>query len=177
MHFVENPDPTIQSTAAVTPAATTGGGRPGRRPRLTPSEQEEVVRMYQEATTSTADIREKFGIGDSSLYRLLQKHGVALRGRSATTAPSAPRTRTSASARRPRRGRTAARRQTRSRVPAATITPAASGASPSARTDGSTHAFSVSFRTVRVFEARSALDAVREAERLGATDIEELSRQ
>jgi transposase-like protein len=150
---------------------------------LTPSEQEEVVRMYQEATTSTADIREKFGIGDSSLYRLLQKHGVALRGRSATTSPTATRTRTStrartsASGRRPRRGRTAARRQTRSRVPVATITPAASGASPSARTDGSTHAFSVSFRTVRVVQARSALDALREVERLGATDIEELSRQ
>jgi transposase-like protein len=140
---------------------------------LTPSEQQEVVRLYQEATMSTADIRERFGIGDSSLYRLLQKHGVALRGRAAsasgsTAAPSP----TPAS----RHQRAASPRPVRSPV-AGTTTSVTAPASATPRNNGATHAFSVSFRAVRVVEAMSVLDAVREVERLGATDIEEISRQ
>jgi hypothetical protein len=140
---------------------------------LTPSEQDEVVRLYREATTSTADIRERFGIGDSSLYRLLQKHGVALRGRAASPSGS---TAASTTRRRSRRPRAATPRPVKSPT-AATSTAIAAPATATPRNNGATHAFSVSFRAVRVVEARSALDALREVERLGATDIEEINRQ
>src|SRR6478672_802289 len=55
-----------------------------RRPRLTTEEQREIARVYTDENASPAELRTRFGIGDSSLYRLLQKHGVTLRGRSAS---------------------------------------------------------------------------------------------
>jgi hypothetical protein len=59
------------------------------------------------------------------------------------------------------------------------LVPSGSGAATGAGTssNGAIHAFSVSFRAVRIVEADSVLDVVREVERLGATDIEEISRQ
>jgi transposase-like protein len=194
MHSVEDIDATDQSTGAGVAAATPSGKRPGRRPRLTESDQEEVVRLYREATTSTAEIRDRFGIGDSSLYRLLQKHGVPLRGRAPTAssavATSAPASTPASSAstsssnsssrgRRPSRTRTAPPRTVKAPTPAMTTAPSGNGTSATARTskNGAGRAFSVSFRLVRIVEADSVLDVVREVERLGATDIEEISRQ
>ena len=191
MHSVEDIEATDQSTGGVA-AATPGPRRPGRRPRLTESEQEEVVRLYQEATTSTGEIRERFGIGDSSLYRLLQKHGVPLRGRapsaaSATAAGAAaatPAAGTSSAASSSRRASTRRSSRTRTAAPRSVKAPAAVATAPSTSTvsatpstNGTSHAFSVSFRAVRIVEADSVLDVVRELERLGATDIEEISRQ
>ena len=57
-----------------------------RRARLTPEEQRQIVGLYADPDVSTAEIRQRFAITDTSLYRLLQKHGVALRGRSASRA-------------------------------------------------------------------------------------------
>jgi len=61
------------------------------------NEQAEIARVYAEGTASPADIRQRFGIAPSVLYRVLRTHGVALRGRSqqdatsrAAAAPSAP---------------------------------------------------------------------------------------
>jgi hypothetical protein len=102
----------------------------------------------------------------------LQKHGVALRGRSAATPASAAGS-ASVSARKPRQTRAVSRRPVKSSDGAAT---AATSSAAAPRQNG-THAFSVSFRAVRVVEANSALEVVREVERLGATDIDEISRQ
>jgi hypothetical protein len=55
-----------------------------RRARLTPDEQRKIVGLYADANVSNAEIRQRFAITDTSLYRLLQKHGVPLRGRSAS---------------------------------------------------------------------------------------------
>jgi len=61
------------------PASTTRRGG-ARRRRITQGEEREIVRLYADNSTSTAEIRLRFGIGDSSLYRVVQRHGVALRG-------------------------------------------------------------------------------------------------
>jgi transposase-like protein len=53
-----------------------------RRARLTSDEQRHIVGLYADPQVSTADIRRRFAISDTSLYRLLQKQGVPLRGRS-----------------------------------------------------------------------------------------------
>ena len=68
-----------------------------RRARLTPEEQRQIVGLYADPDVSTAEIRQRFAITDTSLYRLLQKHGVALRGRSASrAAPDGARSRRTA---------------------------------------------------------------------------------
>ena len=67
----------MQLTGAVAADGVVGASRPGRRPRLTVSEQEEIVRLYRGAMTSPAEIRARFRIGAPTLYRLLQKRGVA----------------------------------------------------------------------------------------------------
>jgi transposase-like protein len=130
-------------------ADETSTRRPGRRPKLTPSQQDEVVRLYADPTTSIAAIRERFGIQDATLYRLLLRHGVARRGRNGA------------------RGGPGRARATSPRTAAPRAT----------TTDGVKHSFSVSFRAVSVFHGRSALDVVHALERLGATDIEEIRRQ
>src|SRR5258708_3238267 len=61
-----------------------------RRPRLSNDEEREIARLYAETSTPTSQIRERFGIGDGSLYRAMQRQGVALRGRTATGTRSKP---------------------------------------------------------------------------------------
>jgi len=51
------------------------------RRRLTPDQQREIARIYSETGTPVAEIRERFGIGEASLYRVQQKIGVSPRGR------------------------------------------------------------------------------------------------
>jgi len=73
---------------AASPVAQT----PDRKSRRTFTEDEkrEVTRLYAETTTPLSEIRQLFGIGDSSLYRLLQDRGVPPRGRRAGVTRSAP---------------------------------------------------------------------------------------
>ena len=149
MHLGETTDPTAATSRAV--ADDNARRRPGRRPKLTSSQQDEVVRLYGDATVSTAAIRERFGIQDATLYRLLQRRGVSPRGRTAAPRSS-------------RRGR-----------PVATPRAARRTAAPAESLKQ--HSFSVNFRGVSVVRGRSALEVVRELERLGATDIEEIQRQ
>jgi len=54
-----------------------------RRRRVTKDEAREIGRLYAETRTPTSEIRERFGIGDSSLYRIVQQQGVSLWGRTA----------------------------------------------------------------------------------------------
>ncbi len=62
----------------------------GRRRRVSKEEAREIGRLYGDTSTPTSEIRERFGIGDSSLYRIVQQQGVALRGRTAPRARSKP---------------------------------------------------------------------------------------
>jgi len=47
--------------------------KPGgsRRRRLSTDEGREIARLYAETNTLTSDIRARFGIGESSLYRIV----------------------------------------------------------------------------------------------------------
>src|SRR5919199_291686 len=56
---------------------TADPGRATRR-RLSPEQQREVARLYAESTTPTSEIRRRFGIGESSLSRIVQRQGVPL---------------------------------------------------------------------------------------------------
>ena len=105
-----------------------------RRPRLTTDQQREIARLYTVDGASTDAIRERFSIGDSSLYRVLQKQRVPLRGR---------------------RG---------------------SASAPATSADGRLIRFRVDFKGERVFAAHDALDALRQAEAVGARDVFAIAR-
>ena len=77
-----------QSETAPNGAASGNAGGTGEERRVFPpprklsDEQEvEVTRLYAETNTPIADIAGRFGIGESSVYRVAKRHGAALRGR------------------------------------------------------------------------------------------------
>jgi transposase-like protein len=135
---------------------------------MTPEQQREIARLYDDTGTPTAEIRERFGLGESTLYRVLQKQGVSLRGRatSASAGAGAGKPVTGAGPRsrgRPRRDisvRTQLQRVSRTAV----------------SLSGAAREFRVRFEGQRIFEARDIHDALRQAEALGATSIIEVTR-
>src|ERR1700720_2362713 len=62
-----------------------GDGATTTRRKLNDAQEREVTRLYAETETPVSEISKRFGIGESSVYRVAQRHGAALRGRSATT--------------------------------------------------------------------------------------------
>ena len=138
-----------------------------RRPRLTTEEQREIARVYTDENASPAELRTRFGIGDSSLYRLLQKHGVTLRGRSA----SVPQARKAVG------GRLGAANTSRGRARSGTgkVLPAAQV--PLRSTKGASSQFRVTFSAVQIVRAANIRDALHHAEALGATDVLEINRR
>src|ERR1700736_4234862 len=67
-----------------------GDGATTTRRKLNDSQEREVTRLYAETETPVSEISKRFGIGESSVYRVAQRHGAALRGRSSTTASARP---------------------------------------------------------------------------------------
>ena len=65
----------VEPTETPTSAARSDGSR------RADDEEREIARLYAETSTPTSEIPECFRIGDSSLYRVVQRRGVALRGR------------------------------------------------------------------------------------------------
>src|ERR1051326_630627 len=63
-------------------------GTAGTRRKLTDQQEREVTRLYSETETPVSEISKRFGIGESSVYRVAQRHGAALRGRTSTSASS-----------------------------------------------------------------------------------------
>jgi hypothetical protein len=110
--------------------------------------------LYAETNTPTSEIRERFGIADSSLYRIVQRQGMGLRGRTAstvrsTTAPKPAVRRRSATAVRPVKVRVSEQR----------------------------HEFRVLFMGERVVRATDIADALRQAESFGAIEITTVARE
>ena len=195
-----------QDTSVVSPteALASATRRAGsRRRRLSPDEERDIARLYADKSTSTSEIRERFGIGESSLYRVVQRHGVGLRGRSASPAkPSLPLTRVPAT--RGRRSSTTSGAkpvvsQPRSTprpievlVRARVVKPSTGGpARRVAATEGTTsrarlassrtgggaqQRFRIQFQGESVVEATDIRDALRQAETLGATEITAVAR-
>jgi transposase-like protein len=88
--------------SAETPSVTRLGAEETRRTfpprrRLNEEQEREVTRLYAETTMPVPEISKQFSIGESSVYRIAQRHGAGLRGRIAapatppTAAPKAPR--------------------------------------------------------------------------------------
>ena len=153
------------------------------------------ARLYADASMPTSEIRARFGIGESSLYRIIQRQGTPLRGHSAATAaqpapgPKTHRKRSSSDGRRAAaaldtlvstaavaeqasaiapatRGRSVPRRSVaQPRMPASPV------AITQAQASGNGTRFRIRYAGERVFEAQSIQDALRQAESLGATDI------
>src|SRR5437762_9359250 len=63
-------------------ASAEGEGATGSRRKLSEDQEREVTRLYAETETPVSEISKRFGIGESSVYRVAQRHGAALRGRS-----------------------------------------------------------------------------------------------
>src|ERR1700720_1115824 len=76
-----------------------GDGATTTRRKLSDAQEREVTRLYAETETPVSEISKRFGIGESSVYRVAQKHGAALRGRSMKTAKSSARPAAAAGAR------------------------------------------------------------------------------
>jgi len=139
-----------------------------RRANLTPDEQRDIVRLYSDENASPAELRTRFGIGDSTLYRLLQKQGVTLRGRS-DSAPHGRQAEGSVAA-----GQGPSRRGgPRSGSGKAPLTLRAGHRS----TNGVPFQFRVTYSAVQTLQATDIRDALHQSETLGATDVLEIERQ
>jgi transposase-like protein len=68
-------------------ARAQANGAASTRRKLSDQQEREVTRLYAETETPVSEISKRFGIGESSVYRVAQRHGAALRGRSTTAAP------------------------------------------------------------------------------------------
>jgi transposase-like protein len=147
--------------------------RPTRR-RLSVDQQREIARLYAETSTPTSEIRKRFGIGESSLYRIVQGQGVPLRGRGGSSTPTeapAPAAQPGAAAALPPvlargGGRGAVRR----------ATPSASRRTASAPAGGRGQ-FRIQFWGERVIQARDIRDALRQAESLGGLEVTSITRE
>jgi transposase-like protein len=141
-----------------------------RRRRLSPDQQREVARMYASSGLSAAAICKRFGIGESSLYRVLQKHGVALRGRAASAGDERSGVAAGASA----QTRVSSDGRKRGRPTDVVFT---SGRAGPASAGGAEYRFRIRFSSERVIRAQDIAEAVRRAEAFGAHEILEITRE
>jgi transposase-like protein len=147
--------------------AEAGGGNGGRRgafppPRKLSDEQElEVTRLYGQTDTPIADIAGRFGIGESSVYRIAQRHGAELRGRAGRAG-------------RPGGGGGAAAAGGRA---AAAAGAGGRGRARAGASAGPRRRYRVRFVAEAVIEAGSLREAVAAAEARGATDITAIARE
>jgi len=159
---------------------------PTRR-KLSEEQEGEVTRLYADTTMAVSEIARKFGIGESSVYRLAQRHGAALRGRQAPRA--APPTKPATGGARARPGVRAA--ASAAKPPETPSAPAATGAPARVRPRGASARaavptaalarlpergatvgrFRVRFLTERVVQARDIRDALRKAESFEAIEV------
>jgi transposase len=168
--------PSDQAAAPKQRASTGRGPSPLRK--LTDEQELELTRLYSDTTTPVPEIAKRFKVGESSVYRISQRHGAKLRGpsaprggrpaRAATAKKEAPRARAT-------RGRVSAGRPTgtRQRARQGRATTARQGRATTARATASTTArrFRVIFRGETVVQAASLRDALRRAQVGGATEI------
>jgi transposase-like protein len=181
---------------------TSGSRTRGRSPlrKLSDDQEQELTQLYRDTETSVPEIARRFGVGESSVYRIAQKHGADLRsasgrGRSSTAATTSATAASSDGAGERttgrRRGRAAAagaaraprapRAQRGRRATSAAAAPAqrrtrtrraaTTASSSAAAGTGGSRRFRVSFRGEATVDASSIRDAIAKAEALGATDI------
>jgi transposase-like protein len=133
-------DDSPSGTANRAPAPSRGGS--GRR--LSAEQEQELARLYAQTRTPAAELARQFGISQTSLMRIAQRHG-ATRGRSRRSSEATPTTTTTT---------------TRSRR-----------SSSHGATRQATRRFRVRFTAERVVDADDMRQAVAQAEALGAIEI------
>src|SRR5215471_14530815 len=74
----------IGMTDTETETRPSADGATGSRRKLTEEQEREFTRLYAETETPVSEISKRFGIGESSVYRVAQRHGASLRGRQST---------------------------------------------------------------------------------------------
>jgi len=192
-------EPAESASAVGSPGVPASTSRPDarRRPRVSKDDAHEIARLYAETSTPTSEIRERFGIGDSSLYRIVQQQGVALRGRIPVGSQSDSKQSRSPAAQRLRSVRTDQAQQSGSQPPRAKASTAARAtrrvdtrsasklvrqASVPKKTrslpqaavvrarDDRQH-FRILFLGERIVQATDMHDALRQAESFGAVEI------
>ena len=176
----------IQDTSAESARETqASAARPAgsRRRRLSPDEERDIARLYADTSMPTSEIRERFGIGESSLYRVVQRHGVALRGRTASsTKPTSPGTLAAG----PRGQRSseasgaklaASRSRSTRGAAAAEGTRSLDGSASSRTGGGARQRFRIQFQGEVVVEAADIRDALRQAESFRPTVITAVARE
>src|SRR5215204_3176857 len=69
--------------------ATTPTGRGGPSPlrKLTEEQELELTRLYSQTETPVPEIASRFNVGESSVYRISQRHGASLRSRGSEPRP------------------------------------------------------------------------------------------
>ena len=133
---------------------------PTRR-KLGDEQERELTRLYADTTMPVSEIARMYGIGESSVYPLAQRHGAALRGRQ--TPPGAP-------AR--VRPRDANAREAAPTAALAHTERGPSGARARLRAGGATLGrFRIRFLAERVVQARDIQDALRQAESFEAIEV------
>jgi transposase-like protein len=148
------------------PRKAAAGRQRATRRTLTSDQKADVARLYSETATPLPEIRRRFGIGDSSLYRILQQSGVALRGRAAADATPSPAASRPAADNKVQPARTPA---TTARKPRSSTT--VSAPTTNSRSTAPGIRFRVSFVGVETISAVDINDAIRRADALGASEI------
>jgi transposase-like protein len=138
------------------------------RKRLGLEDRQEIARLYSETSTSIADIRERFGIPESSLYRVLQQQGVRRRGWLNRAATDGTTTQNSS-----RGAEQSGRSLGRTSRSGAHATVAGRRAASLKRAPA--RQYTVQFTVDQIFVAADLSDAVRQARLLGAMDIRGVS--
>ncbi len=170
--------------------------------KLTDEQEVELTRLYNETDTPVSELASRFGIGESSVYRMVQKHGASLRGGRTTGAAATPKAEAGGAStqavttpatpgsqwNRPSAGAAANRgtiRRRTSRGDARHTAPVAGATSRSsaavqppaeAAQAGELRRFRIAFLAETVVEAETIRDAITKAEALGASDITSVSR-
>jgi transposase-like protein len=173
------------------PAAKASSGR-SRRRRLSPEQQREVARLYAEASMPTSQIRDRFGIGESSLYRIVQRQGIPLRGRGQPASPQpqpadgsdgqrrGPTSRSVGKQRvvgsQPRAAGARTGRGTTGRAAGAAVTTGPARPIPP-RSQSPQRRFRIRFAGERVVEALDLRSALRQVEALDGTKITSVTRE
>lgn len=58
---------------ARTTARSARGRRPGRKPKLSPAQEGDITRLYEQGVRSVEELAEDYGIGTSTVYRILDR--------------------------------------------------------------------------------------------------------
>jgi transposase-like protein len=153
-----------------------------RRRKLSDEEEREVTRLYAQTSTPTPEIARRFGIAESSVYRVAHRHGAPLRGRQAPGAQQ--RREVSTVSATPDMRRTRPRPASSPGSPQATLAPKAAAQRPGGvrlvpprAAHGGTRSFRVRFQAEVVFEAVDIRDALRQAQARGITEVTAVTRR